>query len=178
MVKYDYDFKVNMVNEYLEGRISFKDLAKKYNIKSPSVIERWVYGYQENGLEHLKIKHKHRFYSQEFKLKVVQYYRQRTFGFSELAAKFNISESQVYSWNKNYEFYGINGLKDKSRGRPSTMPKKNKTVKNSLPKTKEQEYQEKIAELEAKLYWTNLELDVEKKLNAVDQKHRLEKKRK
>lgn len=42
MSKYNLEFKLKLVKEYLEGNIGCTSLAKKYNIKSEIVIIRWV----------------------------------------------------------------------------------------------------------------------------------------
>jgi transposase len=41
MTKYSLEFKIKLVNEYLEGQISILVLAKKYGIPSKSPIYNW-----------------------------------------------------------------------------------------------------------------------------------------
>ena len=50
MSKYNTEFKMKVVKEYLEGNVSYKDLAKKYSIPDKSNIRRWVNVYESQGL--------------------------------------------------------------------------------------------------------------------------------
>ena len=42
MAKYSDEFKVKITLEYLEGRIGYRKLAKKYDVKSNKQITHWV----------------------------------------------------------------------------------------------------------------------------------------
>src|SRR5690625_2077832 len=77
MVKYDEEFKLKLVNDYLDSDLSYVSLAKKYDIPSPSSIKNWVRDYKSQGVEGLKRKKrkskKKAVYSVQFKLDVVQF---------------------------------------------------------------------------------------------------------
>ena len=56
MSKYNLEFKLKVIKEYLEGNIGYPSLAKKYNINSESVIIRWVNAYKTQGCDGLEVK--------------------------------------------------------------------------------------------------------------------------
>ncbi|EEB36835.1 transposase [Anaerococcus hydrogenalis DSM 7454] len=56
MAKYSTEFKMRIVKEYLKGNISFKNLAKKYNISHHEIVKRWVMDFRKKGIEGLKSK--------------------------------------------------------------------------------------------------------------------------
>lgn len=56
MAKYSTEFKMRIVKEYLKVNISFKNLAKKYNISHHEIVKRWVIDFREKGIEGLKSK--------------------------------------------------------------------------------------------------------------------------
>ena len=39
MAKYNIEFKMKVVKEYLEGNISYKEIAKKYSIPDKTYLE-------------------------------------------------------------------------------------------------------------------------------------------
>ena len=95
MTKYSSELKVQNASDYLYGRNSYNGLSKKYNIAA-SIIRTWMKAAELNGLESLKVKRTKREYSVDFKLDVVSYYLKPDEGRNLVAAKFNISPSQVY----------------------------------------------------------------------------------
>lgn len=97
-----YSSELQIASDYLNGRGSYNGLSKKYNI-TPSLIRTWVKTAELNGLESLKVKRTKREYSVDFKLDVVNYYLKSDEGRNLVAAKFNISPSQVYSWTKKFQ---------------------------------------------------------------------------
>ena len=46
MAKYNTEFKMKVVKEYLEGNISYKELAKKYSIPDKASVRMWVNVYE------------------------------------------------------------------------------------------------------------------------------------
>lgn len=58
MAKYNEEFKIKLVTEYLYGNLGYKLLAKKYNMPSTSPIESWVRAYKNLGIDGLKRKRK------------------------------------------------------------------------------------------------------------------------
>ncbi|AVM33004.1 transposase [Staphylococcus saprophyticus subsp. saprophyticus ATCC 15305 = NCTC 7292] len=50
---YKYEFKLKVVQEYLNSLLGYRALTKKYEISNKSLIERWVTQYKEFGPEGL-----------------------------------------------------------------------------------------------------------------------------
>ena len=50
------EFKLNVVNLYLTGEMSYQSLANELKINNPSMIRRWVIDFREKGIEGLKSK--------------------------------------------------------------------------------------------------------------------------
>ena len=53
---YSLDFKLNVVDLYLTGEMSYQSLANELKINNPSIIARWVTEFREEGIEGLKAK--------------------------------------------------------------------------------------------------------------------------
>ena len=53
---YSLDLKLNVVDLYLTGEMSYQSLAKEFKINNPSMIARWVKEFRDEGIEGLKSK--------------------------------------------------------------------------------------------------------------------------
>lgn len=136
---------------------------------------------QEQGLDALRVKHAKKEYSSEFKLDVVRYYLTNNQGQTEVAARFNINPSQVYSWTHKFNEEYIAGLKPNQKGRPRKMPKKTKHIKKRAQKielSKKEKYEEKILQQEDELERLRIENLILKKVAAryprypIDENHK------
>ena len=54
--QYTLEFKLNVLNLYLPGEMSYQSLANNLKINNPSIITRWVNEYRKKGIEGLKAK--------------------------------------------------------------------------------------------------------------------------
>ena len=54
--QYSLEFKLNVVNLYLTGEMSYQSLANELKINNPSIITRWVKDFREKGIEGLEPK--------------------------------------------------------------------------------------------------------------------------
>ena len=54
--QYTLEFKLNIVNLYLTGEMSYQSLANNLKINNPSIITRWVNEYRKKGIEGLRSK--------------------------------------------------------------------------------------------------------------------------
>ena len=54
--QYTLEFKLNVVNLYLTGEMSYQSLANELKISNPSIIARWVIDFREKGIEGLRSK--------------------------------------------------------------------------------------------------------------------------
>ena len=164
MAKYNLEFKLKVVKEYLEGNIGYASLAKKYNISNKSIIQRWVEIFKNQGYEGLEIKRKNSKYSFEFKLNTVNLYLTGEMSYQSLANELKINNpSMIVRWVKEFREEGIEGLKPKKRGRPSNMPNtdKNEKIKNENNKTKEE--LSELEKLRKENYYLQMEVDILKK---------------
>lgn len=48
------EFKLNVINLYLTGEMSYQSLANELKINNPSIIARWVTEFREKGIDGLK----------------------------------------------------------------------------------------------------------------------------
>ena len=123
---YTKEFKVMVVEEYLEGNTSASELAAKYKISSSDVLLRWVSLYNANR-ELKDYCPKREVYMAEARRKttieerkeIVEYCISHNRDYKGTASTYDVSYSQVYSWVKKYVANGDEGLTDK-RGRHKT----------------------------------------------------------
>ena len=159
MAKYKTEFKTKVVKEYLEGNVSYKNLAKKYSIPDKSNIRRWVNVYESQGYDGLKVSRTNNNYSLDFKLNVVNLYLTGEMSYQSLANELKINNPPMIArWVKEFREEGIEGLKPKKRGRPSNMPS---TDKNKNSKVKED--LSELEKLRKENYYLQMEVDILKK---------------
>ncbi|MGD6991209.1 transposase [Sutcliffiella horikoshii] len=161
MAKYDREFKLKIVKEYLEGAIGYLSLAKKYGIPAESQIRRWVRGYKEFGEAGLRRKHSKQLYSVQFKFNVINFMKQTGASYQDTAIVFKMNNpSIIANWYKIFLEKGIKGLEEKAKGRPS-MSKNNKAKTHKKEKELSREEQ-----LERENELLRLEIAYLKKLEA------------
>lgn len=161
MAKYSEAFKIKLVTEYLYGNLGYRSLTKKYNMPSTSPLENWVRSYKAQGMEGLKRRKTKEEYSVQFKLDAVQFMLETGASYLETAVQFHLNNhSLIVRWLKAFREQGIEGLKPKSKGRPSMSKKPNK------PKKKEETKLTREEELERENELLRLEVAYLKKLKA------------
>ena len=168
MAKYKTEFKVKVVKEYLEGNVSYKDLAKKYSIPDKHIVRTWVNAYEFQGYDGLEVKRKNNNYSLDFKLNVVNLYLTGEMSYQSLANELKINNPPIIArWEKEFREEGIEGLKPKKRGRPSNMPNKDKNekIKNKSNKTKEE--LSELENLRKENYYLQMEVEILKKKDSI-----------
>lgn len=129
---YSKKLKLQVIQDYLEGKDSYEGLANKYNILSASIVKKWVEKYNE-GIEIKDYDPKGDVYTMksrkttiEERLEIVKYSLANSL--KDAADKYTVPYMNVYQWVKKYNECGEDGLKDK-RGRPSSNePKKELTI--------------------------------------------------
>ncbi|TLG80929.1 helix-turn-helix domain-containing protein [Vagococcus zengguangii] len=140
MAKYDQKFKYKVVQAYFSGEGGIRFLSKKFDIKSTSTVKKWIKQFEVFGYEGLERKKNKQTYSMNFKIDVLNYYYQSGLGIIDVAIKFNIPSTEIVSrWKKEFDTFGIDGLKPKKKGRPSMSKKKNSLKKQNQPLTSENE---------------------------------------
>ncbi|WP_175615618.1 helix-turn-helix domain-containing protein [Piscibacillus halophilus] len=134
MAKYSDDFKLKVVKEYLEGPVGCDLLAKKYEVPNKSQIRRWVNAYKALGKDGLRRKRSKTVYPVQFKLDVLNFIRQTGASYNEAAIEFQMNNpSLITTWMKTFLNEGIEGLKEKPKGRPP-MSGKRKTKQSKQKK--------------------------------------------
>ena len=160
MSKYSEEFKLKVINYYLNNHYSYEFVAKQFKIPAWTTVRIWVRKYFEHGCIGL-IKNQKASYSGKFKQNVVEYMHSNHLSALMTAIKFNLaSEVTVLRWERIYYEKGPQGLYINQRGRPRKMDSKPK--KKNLNKEVEEDL---IAENQR----LRMENEYLKKLNALVQ---------
>lgn len=115
---YSREFKEKVVQEYLTGQGSMRDLQAKYGIPSQETIRQWVLKYNN----HIEIKDydpkpevymaKTRKTTYEERIEIVKYCLDHDRDIKTTASLYKCSYHQVRSWVLKYEAQGEEGLLD------------------------------------------------------------------
>lgn len=124
--RYTKEVKTAAVTDYLSGYYSQKEIVRKYNISSGSVLEKWIKIYNDHReLKETKRMNnsmiKGRSTTLEERLEIVMYCFKNQKNYHLTSEYFNVSYQQVYQWVKKYEKDGEEGLRD-NRGRTKAEP--------------------------------------------------------
>ncbi len=122
MAKYSCEFKLKLVQEYLNGKGSYDYLAKKYNIPSCTPLKEWVAAFKEFGKEGLLRSREKKNYSFQFKLHVVELYLSSEVSYRDLAISQGINNSPLIAkWVNDFRIAGPDALRPKKKGRKKTL---------------------------------------------------------
>ena len=122
MSKYSCEFKMKVVQAYLNGEGSYEYLAKKYNLSDKYPLRIWVSSYKEFGKEGLMRSRKNNNYTFQFKLSVVELYLSSEVSYRELALSQGINNpSLIARWVNNFRIAGPDALRPKKKGRNKTL---------------------------------------------------------
>ena len=143
MSKYNYEFKKKIVMSYRNGMGSYKDLAELYKIPSNTCIKEWVRNYNSFGDEGLMRSRKHKIYSFEKKISVVELYLSSEISYQELAIQEGITNpSMIVNWINRFRAAGPDALRPQKKVRKKTLDK-------SKTNSKTQETEERIVDTSA-----------------------------
>lgn len=160
MGKYSQGFKLKVVQAYLKGNLGYLLLAQKYGIPSPTPIKHWVRAYKAFGEEGLQRKTKHEEYPVQFKLDLLNFMKQTSASYQDIAIRFNMNHpSLIATWHSKLLKERVEGLKH-AKGRP-IMSKKSKITPAQSERTMSREEQ-----LERENELLRLEVTYLKKLKA------------
>ncbi len=130
MAKYSFEFKKQLVSEYLSGRIGGDSLARKYGINR-SQLWFWINTYKKFGDEGLKRSQKKEKYSFEKKLFVVELYLSSEISYQDLALQEGITNpSMIANWVNCFRISGPDALRPRKKGRKKTLSKSDNDTKN------------------------------------------------
>ncbi|WP_125569164.1 helix-turn-helix domain-containing protein [Companilactobacillus insicii] len=162
MTKYDPIFKAEVINDYIQGKYSYNDLAEKYSLPDRE-IRHWIKRYQLSGIDSLIRRKGKRNFTAEFKLSVIDYYQTHDESTAEVAAKYDILPSQISIWRTSFNRDGIQSLKPHRKGRKPLKKKSKKQVRKLVDKNEVERLREELAQKNKELYDTKLERDILKK---------------
>lgn len=159
MAKYSYEFKLKVVQEYLNGKGGYRHLAAKYNIPAIRTIEDWIHAYKEFGKEGIMRSRQQHNYPFQFKLSVVELYLSSEVSYQELALSQGINNpSLITRWVNDFRIAGPDALRPKKKGRKKTLDIKefNKPSKSNKEKPMDTSA-EHVKELEDELLKLRIE---------------------
>ncbi|MBQ1357642.1 MAG: transposase [Oscillospiraceae bacterium] len=168
--RYSSELKKQVVEEYISGKSSILELMSKYAIRSESRIREWIKIYNNRGdfkeiVEGGSYTVRSRSTTQEERLAIVRDCIENGLSYSEAASKYQVSYQQVRTWVLRFKELGEPGLEDR-RGQRK---------KDQVPRTREEELEQKIAQLEHEKYLLEMEnwlLKKVKELEGRDGSHR------
>lgn len=166
--KHSFEFKVKVVNEYLNEEGGYKFLGKKHNIND-SLIRRWVRQYKTHGYQGLAKSLRNTQYTSEFKLTVLKYREENQLSFRETASHFGIKhDSTIVSWNRKLQEGGPAALEGK-QGRPRKHMSKKENNQKQVSKSEplNETEREELERIREELRMKELENIILKKLNAL-----------
>jgi transposase len=157
--KHGTEFRLRVIKDPQTGN-SITSLSKKWSI-SRSLITKWIDHHRLSGVEGIVPK-RYIYYTKEFKLKVINVYKDKGLSLRDCCLQFNIpTQSTLSSWIAKHEQLGIDGLREQ-KGRPATMKKDKPVAKKTEPLTR-------LEELEKENLYLKAEIDFLKKLDALTQ---------
>lgn len=165
---YSKEIKLKAVKDYLDHKGSLRDISQKYGIRNKQQLRCWIKAYNTHG--EIKSRgsgggsymRKNRKTTYEERLEIVQDCLANDKNYGATAKKYECSYQQVRNWVKRYENMGSAGLEDHRGKRAGSLPSR----------TKEEEMRDRIAELERKNRYLQMENDLLKKVRELEMKDR------
>ena len=161
------ELKLAAVREYIAGNGSQETICKKYGIRSRHALQSWVKVYNTHG-DFNSVKHsgggsymkQGRDTTQEERIQIAKDCIASGKNYGEMALKYTVSYQQARTWTLRYEELGEAGLDDR-RGRRK---------KDQIPRTELEKAQIEIEQLKHKLYLSEMENALLKKLNEIERR--------
>lgn len=124
MAKYSYEFKKQVVKEYLSGKGGYNYLAKIHGMPDKTSIQNWVQNYKHYGEEGLLRSRKNKKYSFEEKLAIVELYLTSEISYDDLAMQEGIlNPGIIVRWVNEFRIAGPDALRPRKKGRKKTLNK-------------------------------------------------------
>lgn len=164
---YSSEIKREAVEEYLSGKESQDTICEKYKIRSRTQLRTWIKVYNVHGdLNSAKhsgggsyMKEAHSTTHEE-RILIVKDCVENGKDYGEMALKYKVSYQQVRTWVLHFEELGEAGLEDR-RGRRK---------KDQTPRTELEQAQIEIEQLKHKLYLSEMENTLLKKLDEIERR--------
>ncbi|WP_072558085.1 helix-turn-helix domain-containing protein [Lactiplantibacillus plantarum] len=134
MTKFNLDFRIKIVTEYLSGKGS-TSLARAYGISTHSIILDWVHRFDRRDIKGLKDRSMFQEYSSQFKVGVLNWKKQNRASLPVTALHFDLSlPSTIWQWERRFKRSGIAGLERKQgNSKNKTKHKQNKPQPAKTP---------------------------------------------
>ena len=122
MAKYSYEFKKQLVSEYLDNQGSYASISQKHGMLDSCQLRKWVAAYKKLGDNGLKRSRSRKEYSFEEKLSVVESYLTSELSYQELALQMGINNpSMLARWVNDFKIAGPDALRPHRKGRKKTL---------------------------------------------------------
>ena len=164
---YSPQLKAKAVKDYLSGAGSLRQICENYHIRSKRQLQDWLKVYNSHGdLNSVKhsgggsYKKQGRSTTQEERIQIARECIASGKNYGELALKYNVSYQQVRTWTLRFERLGEAGLEDR-RGRRR---------KDQQPRSELEKAQIEIEQLKHKLYLSQMENALLKKLEEIERR--------
>lgn len=162
--KYSPELKLAVVQAYMGGEGSLREIAKRFNLSGESRVRSWVKCY--NGHKEFKqpsaargalYMTKGKKTTQQERAEIVAFCLEHGKDYLQTVEQYGVSYQQIYSWVRKYEEKGIDGLAD---GRGRTKPESEMTDTEKL--------QAQVRMLEAQLRDKEMEIKLLKKVRELE----------
>jgi transposase len=161
--KYAAELKLQVVTEYLDGKVSLIELCSKYDISSHKIIQDWLKVYSSHG----EFKNHNggggihmtegRGTTFEERVEIVRFCIENGTDYNKAMTQYSVSYQQVYGWVKKYKADGVESLIDR-RGKnkaasdmtkPELLKAENKLLESKIKRLEmENELLKKLDEVE------------------------------
>lgn len=114
--RYSFEFKLNIVHNYLNGKGGYDSLSRKHGIsdKDGSQLRKWVANYRQFGEEGLLRSRKNNHYSSQFKIDAIELYLTTEMSYKELAFRLEMTNlSLIANWARAFPAEGFEDSQDR-----------------------------------------------------------------
>ncbi len=166
MAKHRYEFKKQLVSEYLDNQGSYASISQKHGMSSSCQLKTWVAAYKKLGDNGLKRSRSRKEYSFEEKLSVVESYLTSELSYQELALQMGINNpSMLARWVNDFKIAGPDALRPHRKGRKKTLStSQSRETEAQVQHTEVDTRAEHVKELEDELLKLRIENAVLKEL--------------
>ena len=166
MAKHSYEFKKQLVLEYLDNQGSYASISQKHGMSDSCQLRKWVAAYKKLGDTGLKRSRSRKEYSFEEKLSVVESYLTSELSYQELALQMGINNpSLLVRWANDFKIAGPDALRPHRNGRTTTMnTSQSRAAEAQVQHTEVDTRAEHVKELEDELLKLRIENAVLKEL--------------
>ena len=166
MAKHSYEFKKQLVLEYLDNQGSYASISKKHGMSDSCQLRKWVAAYKKLGDNGLKRSRSRKEYSFEEKLSVVESYLTSELSYQELALQMGINNpSMLARWVNDFKIAGPDALRPHRKGRKKTLStSQSRETEAQVQHTEVDTRAEHVKELEDELLKLRIENAVLKEL--------------